>query len=547
MIADAFPVLNALREVHLLLAEGANNQYRDLPWTARGEMLMQQWLLARPEFREFLPTQGHGRLPGAVDGPGRRDEEACRAGPIPRSGSSATWPCSASRSCCRSATATGATSRTASRRRTGPGPGGRRCSGTSTPISRSPASTCRRTWRTCARRSRRGRGHCRPRSTCSGGWPSSAGEPASPRRRPAAPLPGATGVSRERASHMLDFTSALYLGLPAPEPVASAVGAASRPGLPAALERPSGTAGVARALAALQGCGAATLATSTLHVFWDLFPMLGGDGEVAIHVDSEALPDRALGVERAACRGVPVRTFRHHDAEGLAAGRPGCGRRGLRPLVVTDGICPGCGRIAPLGATCEVARRHGGRVVVDDTQALGILGPSPAPARRTARRRRLAALAGHRRPGARCRGVARQGIRSTAGSTDRRARVGRRFETRSQTRVHCEPAVGRGLACGRACARAQSARRRRAAAPARPGSCGTSAARLASLGLSGAGGLFPVQTLTGARTRRSGRAAPAAARARRPHRAPPAAASGRTTAELPDHCASSPRRHRRCG
>jgi len=40
MIADAFPVLNALREVHLLLAEGAHNQYGDLPWTARHEMLM---------------------------------------------------------------------------------------------------------------------------------------------------------------------------------------------------------------------------------------------------------------------------------------------------------------------------------------------------------------------------------------------------------------------------------------------------------------------------------------------------------------------------
>lgn len=56
-IADAFPVLNGLREVHLLLSEGADNQYGDLPWTARHEMLMQQWLLARPEFREFLPTR----------------------------------------------------------------------------------------------------------------------------------------------------------------------------------------------------------------------------------------------------------------------------------------------------------------------------------------------------------------------------------------------------------------------------------------------------------------------------------------------------------
>jgi hypothetical protein len=57
MIADPFPVLNALREVHLLLSEGAHNQYGDLPWTARQEMLMQQWLLARGEFREFLPTR----------------------------------------------------------------------------------------------------------------------------------------------------------------------------------------------------------------------------------------------------------------------------------------------------------------------------------------------------------------------------------------------------------------------------------------------------------------------------------------------------------
>jgi hypothetical protein len=55
--ADAFPVLNALKEVHLILTEGQHNQFGDLPSTARVEMLMQQWLLARPEFREFLPTR----------------------------------------------------------------------------------------------------------------------------------------------------------------------------------------------------------------------------------------------------------------------------------------------------------------------------------------------------------------------------------------------------------------------------------------------------------------------------------------------------------
>ena len=54
VIADGFPVMNGIREVHVLLAEGAHNQFGDLPSTARQEMLIEQWLLARPEMREFL-------------------------------------------------------------------------------------------------------------------------------------------------------------------------------------------------------------------------------------------------------------------------------------------------------------------------------------------------------------------------------------------------------------------------------------------------------------------------------------------------------------
>lgn len=55
--ADAFGVLNALKEVHLILSQGAHSQFGELPPTARIEMMMQQWLLARHEFREFLPTR----------------------------------------------------------------------------------------------------------------------------------------------------------------------------------------------------------------------------------------------------------------------------------------------------------------------------------------------------------------------------------------------------------------------------------------------------------------------------------------------------------
>lgn len=52
--ADGFPVLNALKEVHLLLSEGAHNQFGDLPTTARIEMMIEQWILSQPEIREFL-------------------------------------------------------------------------------------------------------------------------------------------------------------------------------------------------------------------------------------------------------------------------------------------------------------------------------------------------------------------------------------------------------------------------------------------------------------------------------------------------------------
>ena len=57
VIADGFGVLNALKSTHLLVTEGAHNQYGDLPWTARHEMLMYQWILSRPEMRNFLPTR----------------------------------------------------------------------------------------------------------------------------------------------------------------------------------------------------------------------------------------------------------------------------------------------------------------------------------------------------------------------------------------------------------------------------------------------------------------------------------------------------------
>jgi hypothetical protein len=57
IVSDAFPVLNSLKETHLILTQGAHNQYGDLPWTSRLEMMIEEWILARPEIREFLPSR----------------------------------------------------------------------------------------------------------------------------------------------------------------------------------------------------------------------------------------------------------------------------------------------------------------------------------------------------------------------------------------------------------------------------------------------------------------------------------------------------------
>ncbi len=176
---------------------------------------------------------------------------------------------------------------------------------------------------------------------------------------------------------MLDFTSALYLGLRHPSAALGAWEAITQ-GRPAALREPAGAGGVAQDLARLQGCEDAILLPSTLHLFRDLFRMLAAE-RVLILCDAAMYPIARWGVESAAAMGVPVQGFPHQDAAALSRLVRGATRAQLRPVVVTDGYCPGCGRVAPLPAYVELARRCGGYVVVDDTQALGVLGAAPGP------------------------------------------------------------------------------------------------------------------------------------------------------------------------
>jgi len=142
-------------------------------------------------------------------------------------------------------------------------------------------------------------------------------------------------------------------------------------GKPAALEEPPGASHVERELASLTGCEAAVLGPSTLHLFLDLFALLAASG-TGIFLDRGSYPVAQWAARQAGLSGAPAIFFGGRGAgslEELLRRAPG-----VRPAIVTDGIFPATGTPAPIGEYANLAGQRGGLVVVDDTQALGILG-----------------------------------------------------------------------------------------------------------------------------------------------------------------------------
>jgi 8-amino-7-oxononanoate synthase len=237
---------------------------------------------------------------------------------------------------------------------------------------------------------------------------------------------------------VLDFTSALYLGLQHPS-ASLAPWDAFTLGRPAALVEPTDAEAVAGALASLQGSEAAVLLPSTLHLFWDLFRVLDG-GQVGILCDAGLYPIARWGAERASGLGMPVQTFAHHDVGALAQAIGRMVRAKLRPIVVTDGYCPSCGAPAPIRAYAELARRAGGYLVLDDTQALGILGEQPSDANPYGTGgggslRWHGAFGPHIIVGS---SLAKGFGAPLAALSGSRALIDR-FRERSETRIHCSP------------------------------------------------------------------------------------------------------------
>ncbi|SEF80717.1 8-amino-7-oxononanoate synthase [Nitrosomonas ureae] len=175
---------------------------------------------------------------------------------------------------------------------------------------------------------------------------------------------------------MINFTSALYLGLHHPSQFLQPWQQLTL-GVPAVLAEPPGAEEVAGKLAQLQGCEQGVLLPSTLHLFWDLFGMLHRQPAV-LFLDEGAYAIARWGAEQFRAKGGDIYIFRHHDPEALLAQIKLHAQRKKYPVVIADGFCPVCGHAAPVGDYLEIVRRFGGLLVLDDTQALGILGESPA-------------------------------------------------------------------------------------------------------------------------------------------------------------------------
>lgn len=136
---------------------------------------------------------------------------------------------------------------------------------------------------------------------------------------------------------------------------------------------------VADGVANLLGAESATLGVSTFHMAWDIFGMLCQEG-VAIYADNDVYPVTRWGVERAACRGVPVCYFPHYDVDFLLAELEKDAPLRLRPIIAADGVGLTDGTPAPCLQMLDAAERFGGHLIIDDTQALGVLGHSPTAA-----------------------------------------------------------------------------------------------------------------------------------------------------------------------
>jgi glycine C-acetyltransferase len=191
-------------------------------------------------------------------------------------------------------------------------------------------------------------------------------------------LEGPQGAEVSVGGHtVLNFCANNYLGLAAdPALVGAAQDGLARWGLGLASVRfICGTQSIHReleaAIARFLGTDEAILYTSCFDANGGLFETLLGEGDVVI---SDALNHASIIDGIRLCRAERHR-YAHGDMAELERLLAATGSARTR-LIVTDGVFSMDGDVAPLARICELADRHGALVMVDDSHATGVLGPT---------------------------------------------------------------------------------------------------------------------------------------------------------------------------
>jgi len=171
---------------------------------------------------------------------------------------------------------------------------------------------------------------------------------------------------------MIDFTSSLYLAMKHGSSELNSWQQLTT-GVPAILSEPYLAKLIAQQVADMQGLESGIVAPSTLHLYWDLFGYLR-ELPIAIFIDEHIYPVSRYGIERLQRGNILVRTFGHFNAGSLDEVIKKTIPKGVAPYVLTDGYCPFCGIGAPIDKYLSIIKPYKGRIIIDDTQAFGILG-----------------------------------------------------------------------------------------------------------------------------------------------------------------------------
>lgn len=171
---------------------------------------------------------------------------------------------------------------------------------------------------------------------------------------------------------MPDFTSALYLNFKHPTHQLNPWKSFTT-GKPSVLFEPQIAQQLGKKIANLQGLENGTLGASTLHLFLDFFDFLA-KREPIIFKDQYLYAVGEWGLNQAKAKKVPVLPFSGTNIQALKI----LIKKNLKsfqlPVIVSDGWCLQCGKPAPLNAYLKLLSPYNGLLIIDDTQALGILG-----------------------------------------------------------------------------------------------------------------------------------------------------------------------------